>query len=1214
MVTNLSANTQAILPGSHKSQHSQVRRYRYKEKKVVQNKKLKYQTSLPLAQIDDEKTKNLDKELKEIYNNIKNKFKNFGTFQDVLLHSSKFSSKDLKNKQIPEEFTKQTIIDPLLDCLGFEIVRETVLLSPGGLKRPDYIIWPRSNENFKFYVEAEPLDADLNSKNKGVSQINSWLISKLAVTSYAFATNGFEWILIKYDAPSAKGKEIWKVNLRDVFKNIHNPGGFFNKDEIEKLKSDFLVFHSEYVPYWLDGYLSKIEDEKEDISNNFYNNYVKDVFGYEDGEPTGGVCLQNKIIPPASLDKKDSNTFSVIFMNRLIFIKFLEDKGVVVPKNILSILMDKYKSSGTSGTFYETYLKPLFYDVFNKSVINRSENAKNNPLYNQIDYLNGGLFRETLIKEKDYNIEDDGVELVIKELLKKYKFSFNSDSNRINQQFQNSTQFQPYPSLNSNLKRINPDILGYIFEKTINYIAGIGTNQQKNMGAYYTPNDVVEFIVENTLIPIIFRKMVEGLKNAGWSDTDLKGFKSIRDILNDLPKNPKHIRAMVESIGTIRVLDLACGSGHFLTAVLAEILRVEEHLLRTINSNVKRYNLKKDIIAKNIFGVDIDDNAVEITRLRLWLSVIEEIEIKEDVDTLPNIDFNIVTGNSLIGNLNEKLMHPLTGLSEEPYIKEIVESLKPRYGKEITEIENFLEQRKLEDTIKAYEGLRKIYTSKTDEDTVKVREVLIKIREKLYEIINNSYISFLHDNANLSSTKYDSISKQLEGRKPFHWSIDFGHVLRDGGFDVIVGNPPYIEDRNYNKAELYIIKSSKDISKQGSRNKSKKQAKRNDATKIESSPLFYATKDCGNTYAYFIERSIKLLKMNGRFGFIVPLSLISTERMKSIRDSITNNSCEVNYYNFDDRPGKIFSGLEDCRSNILITEKGSGVNNVTTSKYHRWFSRDRPHLFKNLETNYWDISDPGEIIPKIGTMTEKYILNKLNKKSNLKTVKNFVKDNGVKIWYHNAPRYWIHAHTEEYLPKVEYYKGYEERSKGKIIPRNLEKTEESDQYKSLIFNSKSSIVINGLLNSSLFYWWFIIWSDGRHLLDQHIKSFPIDLDDSTNMDLRARLKPFVDKLMSSYDETSNIKINLRKGGYAIKIKEIFPSKSKNIIDEIDDVLADYYQFNESEISFIKNFDIKFRINGTKTQEQNELEQNLRSIPLINISTLKDFRPKSIIYT
>ncbi len=154
------------------------------------------------------------------------------------------------------------------------------------------------------------------------------------------------------------------------------------------------------------------------------------------------------------------------------------------------------------------------------------------------------------------------------------------------------------------------------------------------------------------------------------------------------------------------------------------------------------------------------------------------------------------------------------------------------------------------------------------------------------------------------------------------------------------------------------------------------------------------------------------------------------------------------------------------------------------------------------------------------------------------------------------------------------------------------------------FDKDISSAINGLLNSSLFYWWFTIWGDGRDLLAQHIKSFPID-PNNIPLDLKTKLKPLVDELMRSYDaeKNSNTKMNVRKGGYAIKIKEIIPSKSKSIIDEIDDVLANYYEFSDSEKSFIKNFDIKFRINGIKAQEQNELGQNPRGIPLMSSSSI-----------
>jgi hypothetical protein len=621
---------------------------------------------------------------------------------------------------------------------------------------------------------------------------------------------------------------------------------------------------------------------------------------------------------------------------------------------------------------------------------------------------------------------------------------------------------------------------------------------------------------------------------------------------------------MVESIDAIRILDPACGSGHFLTAMLSQILRVKENLLRTIGEDVERYRLKRDIISQNLFGVDNDKNAVEIARLRLWLSIIEEVEDPEHIDTLPNIDFNIIAGNSLVGWLNENLLtHPLINLLEDSYIQETLDSLGAFYGKRVDEVRELLGKMKLIDTVRAYRVLLEIYALESGERAVKVRDILERIREKLYEIISNSYLAFLHENSSLDKNKFDEVSKNLSKRIPFHWAIDFEEVLTEGGFDVVVGNPPYIEDRNYHKVDLKIIKCHKVI-KKGKR-------------KRVGDSLFYHSKDCGNTHAYFTERSIELLKQAGRFGFIVPIALVSTDRMDSIRTLIHNNSCGVKYFNFDDRPGKIFSGLEHCRATIVVTKKGTGVNKITTSKYHRWYSKDRTKLFKDLKMTDWNLVALGEIVPKIGTEIEKSILDKFEEKSNGKTIEDCILDDGVKIWYHNAPQYWIHAHTEDYLPKVEYYESYTENLEtGQKTPHNLERTTISSHYKSLSFDSENSSIINGLLNSSLFYWWFVVWSDGRDLLAQHIKSFHIDLDNFPEY-LRERLRPLVNRLMKEYDKNSNAKINLRAGGYVIKIKEIVPSKSKSIIDQIDDVFADHFGFDDEEKKFIKEFDIEFRI-------------------------------------
>jgi SAM-dependent methyltransferase len=1114
------------------------------------------QTRFSLYSCSPQKRENLDRKLTGLYHRIRGRFKVFGTFQDVLVKSSNYSSADLKDEQEPEEFAKRWLIEPLIEILGYETVSETTLPSPVGRKKPDYTIRPKNQEKPVFYVEAEPFNTNLNTDGKGISQVKGWLLSRASKTSYGIATDGFQWIVLKFDDASAQSRPFFKVDLKPIFLKILNPGSFVAQEEVEKIEIDLLALDRDHVSLFLDSYLEKIEEEKDEITKRFYNDYVRYVFGYDaKGNTVQGTYLLNRVITPSETTNNGANLFSVVFMNRLIFIRFLEEKGIV-PKDLLKRLLETYKSSPTPGTFYETYLKLLFYEVFNKDSDSRISNVRTNSLYSQIPYLNGGLFREVIKHERNYNVDNEGVELVLENLLDRYKFGLESG--------------------------INPDILGYIFERTINFISGTGTNQQKMQGAYYTPDDVVEFIIENTLTPIIFRKMVEGLKDAGWSDTDLKGYNSLEDVLNprSMPKNPRHIRKMIDSIDTIRVLDPACGSGHFLTAMLSLIFRVKGSLLSAVDDNVDRYRLKRGIISQNLFGVDIDRNAVEIARLRLWLSLIEEVTYPQHIETLPNIDFNIATGNSLVGWVDEKLsMHPFTDLLDDPYVRETLANLRASYKDRIDSICDLLQKMRIEDTIRAYEALVEIYSLESGQNAIRLRETLENIRDRLYEVINSSYLAFLKGKT--SESDFGEIAKNLTRRTPFHWRVDFSEVFLNGGFDVITGNPPYIEDRNSNVIDLKIIQSMKTpMQRENPKRKWKKLLPR----KKFGEPLFYASKDCGNTHAYFTERSIKLLRNKGRFGFIVPIALVSTDRMNRIREFIHNNSSKTAYYNFDDRPGKIFGGIEHCRETIVITEKGTGVSNVITSKYHRWFSRDRSKLLKTLETYKWEIPHPREVIPKIGTKTEETILEKLQQKSGGKCVEDSLKSSGTNVWYHNAPQYWTHAHTEEYLPKVEYYsKLKENKATGEKSPYDLKESKVSSHYKPVTLEKDDAPIINCLLNSSLFYWWFVVWSDGRDLLAQHIKSFPINLETITEKQ-KDRLKSLAEELMKSYDQNSNVKINERAGGYAIKIKEIIPSRSRGIIDQIDDAFAEYFDFSEEEKEFIKKFDRRFRIESTDSQE------------------------------
>jgi hypothetical protein len=187
------------------------------------------QTRFSLHSRSPQKRENLDRKLVELYQKIRSKFKFFGTFQDVLTRSSGYGSADLKDEQEPEEFAKRQLIEPLIEFLGYETVSETTLPSPVGRKKPDYTIRPKNQEKPIFYVEAEPFNTDLYSGGRGVSQVKDWLLSRASKTSYGIATDGFQWIILKFDDASAQSKPFLKVDLKPIFLRILNPGSFVNR-------------------------------------------------------------------------------------------------------------------------------------------------------------------------------------------------------------------------------------------------------------------------------------------------------------------------------------------------------------------------------------------------------------------------------------------------------------------------------------------------------------------------------------------------------------------------------------------------------------------------------------------------------------------------------------------------------------------------------------------------------------------------------------------------------------------------------------------------------------------------------------------------------------------------------------------------------------------------------------------------------------------------
>ncbi len=1093
--------------------------------------------------------------IETIYRNAASQFSEFDKFQNVVMNQkSTYHSSDIVTGQKPESLVKQFLVEPILNFLGLKWTDETGLKTSSGNRVPDYSVHTLDFAKPLLYIEAEPLNTDLyedvrSGHKVGLGQVKEWLFSRFSKTDHAIATDGFMWILVSLESENASLREILLMDLRPFFRFLLTSDHLPSTPEFDRTISDFFSLHAERISDFLNEAELSIEEEKDEISNRFYQKYMEYVLGRDpNGNLTGRRCLLNSIIPPENAMENQKELFAVITMNRLIFVYFLEDQGLV-PMNLLTGRYAEYNESHMPDNFYNTYLKPLFYNVFNVSKENRPQSVKDDPIYSQIPYLNGGLFNYLIEDEQNYSVQDDGLDLVFNNLFKGVSIGLSNEAN------------------------VRPEILGFIFEKTINYVSGKGDNRQKMLGAYYTPEDVVQFITRKTLDTKILQVMIDVLKGFGWKEKDLNGLDSIEDMLSALPPNRKQVTAMLNRIDGIKIIDPACGSGHFLTVVLNEFARIEASLLLGMGETPDYYNIKRKIVTNNLYGVDIDEIGVEITKLRIWLSIISEADRKDKdhVQSLPNVDFNILNGNTLVGHLRENIYQGLYPVSFDPLFYndlKMVESMLNADGKLIA---GKLTSGSPSSCVEAFSILSSKYELMSGKRAIAMRAIMRRIRAGVYKVLGDAYLTYFSSLAS-SAPSIESLNKKLTATNPIHWSVDFHEIIQNGGFDVVLGNPPYVEDKDIptERLDLDIIKSV-----------------RRSSGKPEKDPIFYQSQSCGNTHAYFIERSLDLLKNGGLLGFIVPVSLVSTDRMGPIRELIHHNSSAVEYYNFDDRPGKIFSGIQDCRSTIIIANKDKGRVTVITSKYHRWYTENRPSLFSNLHSVNVSLQTPDEIIPKIGTEVEKVILEKIKRQSESRKLGDFTAKGGEKVWYHNAPRYWIHAHLEGYVPKVEYYENYKlDQETGKIILGKLKEANNSDHYKFVEFSRVQAPIVTALLNSTFFYWLFVAYSDGRDLLPQHILSIPINLS-SIPREAEEKLSMLALELMHDYDKNSNVKINIRKGGYAIRIREIIPKLSYNIIREIDAEISRIFSLNKEELDFIENFDLEFRLGKTENMKLEE---------------------------
>jgi hypothetical protein len=785
---------------------------------------------------------------------------------------------------------------------------------------------------------------------------------------------------------------------------------------------------------------------------------------------------------------------------------------------------------------------------------------------------------------------------------------------------------------------INPDVVGYIFEKYIN---------QKQMGAYYTKEDITDYISKNTIIPFLFdaaqKKCPIAFKPDSFlwrllrddpdryiypavrhgvirpdgsivPEAELPDFvqKGLHDVesrmhnkrfnleqapagdpvrlvtetwreymyrrqrcleireklqrgevhaINDLitlnldiwqfardaivnSEGPELLRAFWHTLAgripeqshekpelPLSVLDPTCGSGAFLFAALriletlysdclermerfVEDLAVGKHHpdkykdFKTILADIQnhpneRYFILKSIIIHNLYGVDIMEEAVEICKLRLFLKLVAQVESVEQIEPLPDIDFNIRAGNTLVGYVS---------------LEQVRQAQQGKLGFEAKEIQ------RIEDEVEAVEAIYRMFQRMqtrlggrvTASDKEELRGRLAKLSEKLNRYMAGEY----GIDADRSEKEYLAWKAS---HQPFHWLAQFYGIMRNGGFDVIIGNPPYVEYRQVVKD--YSIRN-------------------------------YKTESCGNLYAFTMERSITLMHPRSFCGLIVPLSIATTERMKPLQKVYLTQKFSTWLSHFDVYPTKLFDGAKQ-RLTIVLLAGTPGRGSPWTTRYHRWRGEEREALFQTLRYSAAQYDRSQYTVPKLDCPFGPSILSKVSQKQPARFVD---PANRVSLYVHRIPYNYIKA--IDFIP---------------YFWNEVDGQKKSEDYKPYqVAQTRDERSMLALLNSNLFFWWWHSLFEGYHCGKHEIHAFPAGLE-SMNGDVKAKLQELASVLMSDLQGKKNRKTcQYSKTGRVI-YDEFFPRLSKSIIDEIDTVLAQHYGFTPEELDFIINYDIKYRM-------------------------------------
>ncbi|GAA9046588.1 class I SAM-dependent DNA methyltransferase [Helicobacter pylori] len=632
-----------------------------------------------------------------------------------------------------------------------------------------------------------------------------------------------------------------------------------------------------------------------------------------------------------NLDDEEVMALLIAWNNRILFLRLLE--SLLISFNHFEkpfLTIENFKDFNALNT--------LFFEVLAKKNNERSKEIKEDKILGKIPYLNSSLFDKTplesngheikllnnepleiypksvLKKDKDYQKEKDLPLLkYLFEFLRLYKFTTTPEDIKDNKDTSES-------------RLINPSVLGLVFEKLNGY----------KEGSFYTPSFITSYMCSESITPIVLDKFNQKY------NIECEKLKELKNYLKNSYKEDKR-KEYLQVLLTLRICDPAVGSGHFLVSALNEMVRIayelgliaslpldatlelenDEILIKfsnkpfiyTLPSSEKEqshqiqkelFELKKSIIENCLFGVDINPNSCEITKLRLWIELLkysyyifEEGKNTSALETLPNIDINIKCGNSLIFNfpLNSKLtigqtlefsknlkaeikeyknsvMFYKEGLGEKAKILQNIAKLKSLI------INYFIEQhqakRHLKESLKAFIseygdgifdistafGMEMLKIARHKDNNYKFNPTLTKKQPSPIGVEANRLLIKIKE-------CYETL-ENLKNSKTLEWRFEFPEVLDDEGdflgFDCIIGNPPYIRQEHIKDIKPLLQKQYQDF--------------------------YNSTADI---YTYFFALSYHLLKEKGFNAFITSNKYARAKYGAKLREWLLKKTTIVSY-------------------------------------------------------------------------------------------------------------------------------------------------------------------------------------------------------------------------------------------------------------------------------------------------------------------------------